>query len=82
MDSLDGDNWLTTSMKIVFNNSFDHWYEVEGSGKRGEILNLSWCPGHGTIPVSKSDSGISQPQTNLTKLYLLRILTSLVHDLI
>ena len=67
---------------IVLNNRFDCWYEVEGSGKGSEVVNSGWCLGHKEVPVIHSDSSVSQPEKNLTKLYLLRILTSLTHDLI
>ena len=60
-------DWLTTGSNIVLNISFNCWYEVDDSGKGCVILNLGWCLGHETVPVSHGDFGISEPKKNLTK---------------
>ena len=63
----------TADMSTAFPMKSSQWYEVEGRGKGGEILNLGWCLGHEVDLVIYSDSSISQLEKNLTKPYLLRI---------
>ena len=67
---------------IVLNYSFNSRDEVEGRGKRGNILCFGGSAGYEVLPVSHSDLCIPQPEKNVTEVHLLQVLTSLAHDLV
>ena len=85
VDSLDGGNGLTTGLElshVVLDHRFNGWDEVEGRGEGREVLDSGGSVGHEMVPVGEGDLGISQPQQDVSELHLLRVLTSLPHDLV
>ena len=81
----DSGNRLATGLKlghIVLNYSFNSRDEVKSIGKRREILDFGGSTGHEMFPVCNCDLGISKSKEDVSKLHLLWVLASLMHDLI